>query len=96
MNDQILPKGAGLMSRKKKISLNSWGELRFSIVGGLLASPPEEGKLVEEILKLARRSYQHPFKEKEISFGASTIERWYYKAANADDPLKAFPSYSTH
>ncbi len=77
------------MSRKKKISLNSWGELRFSIVGGLLASPPEEGKLVEEILKLARRSYQHPFKEKEISFGASTIERWYYKAANADDPLKA-------
>ena len=77
------------MGRKKKQSLNTWGELRFSIVGGLLANPPEDGALMQEILKLSRECYLHPFKEDQITFGASTIERWYYKALNSDDPLKA-------
>jgi len=77
------------MSRKKKIGLKSWEELRFSIVGGLLASPPEPGELHEKILELAQTSYQHPFQEKEVTFGASTIERWYYKALGSDDPVEA-------
>jgi hypothetical protein len=73
------------MSKK----ITSWGQLRFSIIGGLLARPPEPGKLGEEIRALAGRSYRHPSKDEWISFGASTIERWYYQALKAADPVGA-------
>lgn len=39
----------------KKIT--SWEQLRFSIIGGLLARTPEPGKLGEEIRTLAGRCY---------------------------------------
>ena len=37
---------------KKKIT--DWGQLRFSVIGGLLSRPPEKGKLGEAILSLAK------------------------------------------
>ncbi len=70
---------------KKKIT--DWGQLRFSVIGPLLTSPPEKGKLGKSIRLLADRSYQHPFKDEWIRFGASTIERWYYQAMGSDDPV---------
>ena len=35
------------------IKITNWSQLRFSIIGGLLARPPEPGKLGEEIKHLA-------------------------------------------
>ena len=72
---------------KKKIL--DWGQLRFSVIGPLLTSPPEKGKLGESIRLLSGRSYQHPFKDELVSFGASTIERWYYQALGSNDPVAA-------
>jgi hypothetical protein len=72
-----------------KNTITDWGQLRFSIVGGLLARPPEPGKLGEEIAILAGRRYRHPRKDKWVTFGASTIERWYYRALGAEDPVAA-------
>ena len=37
-----------------------WGRFRYSIIGGLLASPPEAGELQEALGKLAAKRYQHP------------------------------------
>ncbi len=75
------------MSTNNRSRLHSWAQLRFSIIGGLLASPPEPGELGKQIKQLASRKYQHPYKDKFITFGASTIERWYYKALNGDNPV---------
>ena len=75
------------MSTNNRYRLNSWAQLRFSIIGGLLASPPESGELGKQIKQLARREYQHPHKDDLITFGASTIERWYYKALNGNNPV---------
>lgn len=67
-----------------------WARLRFSIVGTLLASPPERGMLQTELGRLADRSYLHPVSGEPVHFAASTIERWYYLARNhPDDPLGA-------
>ena len=75
------------MNKKSQSRLQSWAQLRFSIVGGLLASPPEPGELGKQIKQLAGRRYQHPCKDGFVTFGASTIERWYYKALNGNDPV---------
>jgi len=72
-----------------KNNITDWGQLRFSIIGGLLARPPEPGKLGEEIKILASRCYRHPREDKWVTFGASTIERWYYRALHTDDPVAA-------
>lgn len=69
--------------------ITNWSQLRFSIIGGLLARPPKTGKLGEEIKLLAGRRYRHPQKEEWVSFGASTIERWYYRALKSADPVSA-------
>ena len=57
-----------------------WAHLRFSIVGRLLAAPPERGMLQEEIQRLADSEWRHPITSRPVRFGASTIERWYYAA----------------
>jgi transposase InsO family protein len=69
--------------------ITNWSQLRFSIIGGLLARPPKSGKLGEEIKLLSSRCYRHPQKDEWISFGASTIERWYYRALKSADPVGA-------
>ena len=70
-----------------KKTITDWGRFRFSVIGGLLARPPAKGKLGKEIKALAERSYRHPHEDEWIRFGASTIERWYYQALHADDPV---------
>jgi hypothetical protein len=64
--------------------------LRFSVVGQLLAAPPEKGALAVAIADLAAREWRHPTTGAPVRFGASTIERWYYRALRArQDPVGA-------
>jgi len=66
-----------------------WAELRFSVIGGLLAAPPPHGELGRSIEALASKQWHHPATGEWTTFGASTIERWYYLAKDAVDPLGA-------
>lgn len=64
-----------------------WAHLRFAIVGPLLASPPASGELRAALLELASRVWMHPVTGQPVRFGVSTIERWYYAAQKAADPV---------
>jgi putative transposase len=66
-----------------------WARLRFSIIGHLLASPPEPGELAGRIDELAGRSWKHPTTGEALRFSRKTIERMYYAARGQDDPLGA-------
>jgi transposase InsO family protein len=66
-----------------------WARLRFSIIGPLLAAPPPEGELQAALKSLAAKSWRHPLADREICFGVSTLERWYYAAKSASDPVAA-------
>jgi transposase InsO family protein len=67
-----------------------WAQFRFSVIGELLSCPPRKGQLQEAIARIAERTYQHPTDEnRRICIGESTIERWYYKAKAAADPIAA-------
>ena len=64
-----------------------WARLRFATIGPLLAAPPEAGQLTQALQALADRTWRHPMTGADIHFGASTIERWYYAARRAPDPV---------
>jgi transposase InsO family protein len=65
-----------------------WARFRFSVIGELLSCPPERGQLQDAIERLAKNNYQHPIDpNRRVCFAASTIERWYYKAKEAQDPI---------
>ena len=66
-----------------------WARLRFSIIGPLLASPPEAGQLSEQLVALAGRSWRHPSTGEAMRFSAKTIERWYYLSRGQEDPMRA-------
>ena len=57
-----------------------WAHLRFSVIGQLLAAPPDKGELKAAIEGLAARTWRHPTTGEPVCFGFSTIERWYYRA----------------
>ena len=54
-----------------------WARFRFSVIGPLLAAPPERGELQEQLKNLAAKKWQHPITGQRVQFGLSTIERWY-------------------
>jgi transposase InsO family protein len=64
-----------------------WAQLRFAIIGPLFASPPADGELSSKLKELASRTWTHPVTGLPIRFGLSTLERWYYRARQADDPV---------
>lgn len=67
-----------------------WARFRFAVIGELLSCPPERGELQKTLDRLARQHYQHPTDPgRRIRIGQSTIERWYYKARAASDPVAA-------
>jgi transposase InsO family protein len=67
-----------------------WARFRFSVIGPLLAAPPDRGELQEELKSLAAKKWHHPITEQRVQFGLSTIERWFYIARNAKrDPVQA-------
>ncbi|MBF0366476.1 MAG: transposase [Oligoflexia bacterium] len=70
-----------------------WAEFRFSVVGGLLASPPNKGDLKVEIEKLCQKNWKHPISGEISRFGFSTIENWYYQSRREKMyPLEALRS----
>jgi transposase InsO family protein len=65
-----------------------WARFRFSVVGPLLAAPPGRGELRFALEQLAAKTWTHPTMGEPVSFGVSTIERWYYAAKNEPrDPV---------
>jgi hypothetical protein len=67
-----------------------WARFRFSVIGPLLAAPPERGELQEQLKSLAAKNWEHPITGQRVQFGLSTIERWFYTARNEKkDPVQA-------
>ena len=64
-----------------------WARLRFQIIGTLLASPPDEGELRLRLTELAARPWAHPTTGEVVRFSFKTIERWFYAARGATDPI---------
>ena len=64
-----------------------WARLRFQILGPLLAAPADDGELKARIAELAERAWRHPTTGESIRFSFKTLERWWYIARAADDPL---------
>jgi transposase InsO family protein len=74
--------------REKVSPKERWGRFRLQVIGPLLVSPVEKGELQEKIRELSEKVYRHPLHpEKSIRLGFSTIERWYYQARDAADPV---------
>jgi hypothetical protein len=66
---------------------NRWARLRFSVIGPLLASPPGKGALQDALQALAAKVWRHPITGADVRFGASIIERWFYRARYVHDPV---------
>lgn len=66
-----------------------WARFRFSVVGPLLASPPGQGELRAELGKLAGKTWQHPVDGGPFRPTARTLEGWYYRARQGEDPVGA-------
>jgi len=65
-----------------------WAQLRFAVIGSLLAAPPKKGDLQAALSALAARTWQHPIRGEPVRFARSTVERWYYHARHAPvDPV---------
>lgn len=76
------------MSANKMPGWQNWAQFRFAVIGGLLTSPPQSGELQQALQALSEQSYQHPVDaEKRIRLSFATIERWYYHARKAPDPI---------
>ena len=54
-----------------------------------MAAPPEPRQLGVAFLALAAKTWRHPVSGLDVRFGASTLERWYYRARRAADPVAA-------
>ena len=68
---------------------DQWARLRFAIIGPLLACPPAYGELQQAFQTLANNHWRHPINGTDYRISAGTIERWYYKAHRAFDPVSA-------
>jgi len=66
-----------------------WARLRFSIIGPLFSAPPSKGGLCKALEVLAEKNWTHPVNGTTIRFSFATIERWYYAARKANDPVSA-------
>jgi transposase InsO family protein len=65
-----------------------WAQVRFAVIGALLAAPPKKGELQPALTALAAREWQHPIRHEPVRFARSTLERWYYQARQAPvDPV---------
>ncbi len=71
------------------LNRDRWARLRFLIIGPLLAALPNAGDLHAAFIGLAARSWRHPSTGRDVCFGVSTLERWYYTARAASDPVAA-------
>lgn len=78
------------MSSNDQLSTaDRWSRLRFSIIGSLLAGPPEGGELKKALAALAEKTWIHPITDLPVRFAYSTLEKWFYFARKAQDPVRA-------
>ena len=75
---------------------DGWARLRFAIIGPLLADPPSPGQLGARLRELATRQWQHPVTGLPVRFSFTTLERWYYIARQAPDPVAALRRRRRH
>lgn len=75
--------------KKKGPAHTRWAHFRFGVIGPLLVNPPRRGKLKVRLRQLSERSYVHPTSGEPVQFGLATVERWYYEARAAADPVAA-------
>ncbi|MEA2738183.1 MAG: putative transposase [Acetobacteraceae bacterium] len=74
--------------RRSRMEWQDEGQLRFSVIGQLLAAPPAKGALRAALQQLAAREWRHPSTGAPVRFGVSTLERWLYRARNEQhDPV---------
>ena len=64
-----------------------WARFRFSIIGPLLAAPPDSGELKQTLTELAKKQWRHPITHLPVFFSVSTLERWLYRAKRSQDPI---------
>ena len=64
-----------------------WAQLRFAVVGPLLAAPPQKGELKSALAALAAKDWLHPTRKEPVRFAYSTVERWLYLARKTTDPV---------
>lgn len=88
--------GVMLSSNDDLPQRDRWARLRFAIIGPLLAAPPADGDLQAALRDLAAKRWRHPFTGLEVRFGCSTLERWYYAAKNAGDPVRVLRNQVRH
>ena len=75
--------------KQRRRAVRRWEEFRFSVVGQLLASPPEKGGLQKALEQLAAKKWLRPGSLVPMKTGFSTIERWYYQAlGEKHDPIQ--------
>jgi len=63
------------------------GQFRLKIIGGLLASPPVQGDLKQQLSLLAQKPWLHPVSGEMLYYSIPTLERWYYKAKKEKNSL---------
>jgi transposase InsO family protein len=73
----------------KDSAAERWARLRFAIIGPLLAAPPKYGELQQAFRQLADSLWRHPIHGTDYRISVGSIERWYYKAHRAVDPVAA-------
>jgi hypothetical protein len=59
-----------------------WAEFRLAVVGHLVVGDVERGQLGTELKSLSAKKWKHPITGARVTFGYSTIERWYYVVLN--------------
>ena len=77
------------MSRTIRRSATGGRVCVCSIIGPLLAAPPEPGELQGALAALCVKVWRHPLTGLDMRFGVSTLQRWYYAARRAGDPVAA-------
>jgi hypothetical protein len=59
-----------------------WAEFRLAVVGHLVVGDLDRGQLGVELKSLSAKKWKHPINGTRMTFGYSTIERWYYIVLN--------------
>jgi transposase InsO family protein len=74
---------------KDERTVDRWARLRFAIIGPLLAAPPANGELKSSLESLASKTWTHPINGTAFRYSVGTLERFYYRARHAQDPVAA-------
>jgi transposase InsO family protein len=64
-----------------------WARFRLAVIGNLISSPPARGDLQNELEKLSQKLWRHPITKEMVTFGQSTLEKWYYEARDSENPI---------